>query len=173
MPPDPSALRTTGLTRRSFIAAGVVGVALTGCSADAPTGPDEPTAPAELAPDVAVASTALEQIRTVLAAVVATQARFPAARNQLGAVEAMHRAHEKSLVDAVPERARASASPAPYVVPPRREVALSRLSADEQQLHVRLDGLAVRAESGDFALQLAAMGAGVAQQLARWPGGGR
>ena len=38
----------------------------------------------------------------------------------------MHRAHEATLVNAVPDRARTSASPAPYAVPREREAALRR-----------------------------------------------
>jgi hypothetical protein len=80
----------------------------------------------------------------------------------------MHRAHEKSLADAVPARARPSATPAAYAVPRKGDVALTRLAAREQRLHDILDALALRAQSGDFARLLASMGAAVSQQLTVW-----
>ena len=81
----------------------------------------------------------------------------------------MHRAHEASLVDAVPDRARPAAAPAPYVVPRKRAVAMRKLETREQRLHDTLAGLSLRAESGDFARLLASMGAGINQRLTVWP----
>ena len=95
--------------------------------------------------------------------------RHPDARAQLRQVVRMHRAHEKTLVDAVPERARPTAKPAPYVVPRKRKAALRKLATREQRLHDSLGGLALRAQSGDFARLLASMGAATSQRLSVWP----
>jgi hypothetical protein len=158
------------LSRRGLLvgAAGVAGL-VTGCSADDSADRDDaPEGPAALAPDVAVATRALAEIRAVRTAVTRTQARFPATRALLGPVAAMHVAHERTLVDAVPDRANTSTAPAPYAVPLRRAAALRGLAAREQRLHDTLDGLSLRARSGDFARLLASMGAGLGQQLAGW-----
>ncbi len=152
------------------VGAGLSGLALVGCETGTPDpGREAPTAPAELAPDVAVATRALAEITAVRTAVLSTLRRFPDSRSRLGALLAMHRAHEASLADAVPDRARPSSAPTPYVVPRRREVAVARLTEREQQLHTTLDRLAVRAQSGDFARLLASMGAAVTQHLAFSP----
>ncbi len=159
------------LTRRSLLTAGIagmVGVLVSGCDSKSSAPDDTPEPKAQLAPDVTVATTALAEIRAVRAAVTSTRSRFPAARSQLASLVQMHQAHEESLADAVPARARTSASPAPYVVPRQREVALRKLATTEQHLHDTLGGLAVRAQSGDFARLLASMGAAVSQQLAVW-----
>ncbi len=160
------------LSRRSLIAvgaAGVAGLVASACSASDPV-PDDDTSqsPAGLAPDVAVATSALAEIRAVRTAVDKTVARFPESRPRLVPLGQMHQAHEKSLADAVPARAQPSATPAPYVVPRKRDVALSNLATREQRLHDTLGALAVRAQSGDFARLLASMGAAVSQQLAVW-----
>ena len=79
---------------------------VSGCSVENPTSADKaPKSPAELAPDVAVATRALAEIRAVRAAVSRTISRFPASRPTLAPLVRMHRAHEETLVDAVPERA--------------------------------------------------------------------
>jgi hypothetical protein len=157
------------VSRRSLItgAAGVAALVLTGCSAGDSTSPEEaPQPPAELAPDVAVATRALAEIRAVSAAVGSTVRRHPATRSALAPLGQMHAAHEASLADAVPDRASTTATPAPYVVPRRREVALRAVTTREQRLHATLDALALRAQSGDFARLLASMGAAIGQQLA-------
>jgi len=164
-----SGAREDAVSRRLFLAvgAGMSGLVLTGCAGDAPvSGTRTPSTPAALAPDVAVATRALEEITAVRTAVLRTLRRYPASRSRLTALLAMHRAHEAALADAVPDRARSSLAPAPYVVPRRREVALSRLTTKEQQLNAALGRLAVRAQSGDFARLLASMGAAVGQHLA-------
>jgi hypothetical protein len=135
---------------------------------DNPVDDDAPARPAELAPDVAIATEALKEITAVRTAVEQTLRRYPVARARLAPMVELHRAHEKTLVDAVPDRARRSQSPAPYAVPRRRAAALRALTPREQQLHARLDALALRAESGDFARLLASMGAGIAQHAAVW-----
>ena len=62
-----------------------------------------------------------------------------------------------------------SAAPAPYAVPRNRDKAVKALEVHEQKLHDTLDGLALRAQSGQFARLLASMGAAVHQRLAEWP----
>jgi hypothetical protein len=108
---------------------------------------------------------ALDQIRAVREAVDATVSRFPATRTSLAAVATMHRAHEATLADAVPARARRTTTAAPYTVPRRRAAALRALSRREQRLHDSLGTLALKAESGGFARLLASMGAAVGQRL--------
>ena len=160
------------LARRTLLAVGVTGIAalgLAGCSDHAASGKTAAKAPARgVSPDVAVATAALAAIRATQSAVVATQARYPGTRSQLMTLRQMHQAHEATLVHAVPDRASASVRPAPYAVPRGREAALRALRAHEQRLHTSLDGLALRAQSGDFARLLASMGAAVDQRLAGW-----
>lgn len=160
------------LSRRALVTSGLTvgaGLALTGCSVENPARRERsPATPAELTPDVAVATRALSEIRTVRAAVVGTRRHFPATRAQLGPVVSMHMAHERTLVDAVPDRADTSTQPTPYVVSRKRGTALRNLATREQRLHEVLDDLALRAQSGDFARLLASMGAALGQQLAGW-----
>ena len=159
-------------SRRTFLAVGAAGIAawgLAGCSGDTAPGPTPAKAPARgVTPDVAVATAALEAIRATRTAVQATQARYPATRSQLMDLRQMHGAHEATLVNAVPDQARTSASPAPYAVPRKREAALRALKVKEKRLHDALGVLALRAQSGDFARLLASMGAAVDQRLAGW-----
>lgn len=161
-------------SRRSVLAVGLGGagaLALAGCADEAeprPTGPQASAGPAGLAPDVGVATTALSEIEAVRVAVSATVRRFPAVRPQVGGLVALHQAHEATLVEAVPQRARPSAGPAPYVVPRDRDKALAKLAARERRLHESLGGLALKAQSGQFARLLASMGAAVDQRLATW-----
>ena len=157
------------LSRRALVAGGVTlgaGAVLGACSTDdGDTGSRRPTGTAALAPDVAVATTALDQIRAAREAVDATVARFPATRASLGPLGTLHRTHEASLADAVPDRARPSTTPAPYAVPRRRAAAVRAVARREQRLHDSLGALALKAESGGFARLLASMGAALGQRL--------
>ena len=161
-----------GPSRRSVLGLGLgalAGAALAACSNDPEAGSREPATKAGLAPDVAVATKALDEIRAVRMAVSRTVARFPATRPAIGSLVALHRAHEATLVDAVPDQAQPSTAPAPYVVPRKQEKALAALAAREKRLHDTLDGLAMQAQSGQFARLLASMGTAVHQRLATWP----
>ncbi len=165
--PSPSTV-----TRRSLIAgaAGMAALAASGCSVNNPVSDDKaPTPPAELAPDVAIATRALAEITALRAAVSGTLARYPDSRGQLRPLVRMHRAHQRTLVNAVPERARPTAEPAPYVVPRKQEAALRKLATREERLHDSLGRLALRAQSGDFARLLASMGSATSQRLSVWP----
>ena len=160
-----------GPSRRSVVVAGfgaIAGVVLAGCSNEPAKGSRKPAAPAGLAPDVNVATKALAEIEAVRLAVGHTLKRFPEARGTLAPLMALHRTHEATLVDAVPERARPSSSPAPYRVPRRQAKALASVAAREQRLHDTLDTLALRAQSGQFARLLASMGTALHQRLAEW-----
>jgi len=172
-PSSGSTIKPGDVTSRRSLIAGAVGMAAlvaTGCSVENPTSADKaPRSAAGLAPDVMVAIRALAEIRAVRAAVSSTASRYPPVRPDLAPIVQMHRAHEASLVDAVPDRARPGATPAPYVVPRKRAVALSKLEGREQRLHDTLAALSLKAESGDFARLLASMGAGVNQRLTVWP----
>ncbi|MCW2867574.1 MAG: hypothetical protein JWR20_1762 [Marmoricola sp.] len=158
---------------------GEVGQAVRRGSGPAPT----PT------PDVRVATRALASVRAAREQVSATTARYPGLAGTLAPLLAVHRAHEASLVDAVPRGAASPTSsaasptaspstgatptgtPAPTAptaptVPRTRARALAAVVALEDRLHADLDGLAMRAQSGDFARLLAAMGAALAQRRA-------
>jgi hypothetical protein len=149
-------------------ALGLVGITAVGCSVDNPVDDDAPARPAKLAPDVAVATRALTEITAMRAAVEETLRRYPIARARLAPMVELHRAHERTLADAVPDRAKGAQSPTPYAVPRQRAAALLALTQREQRLHATLDTLALRAQSGDFARLLASMGAGISQHLAVW-----
>ncbi len=114
-PSSGSAIEPGDVTSRRSLIAGTVGVAallVSGCSVENPTSADKaPKSAAELAPDVTVAIRALAEIRAVRAAVSRTASRYPPLRPDLAPLVRMHRAHEASLVDAVPERARPTANP--------------------------------------------------------------
>jgi hypothetical protein len=172
-PSSGSAINPGDMTSRRSLIAGTVGMAalvVAGCSVENPTSDDKaPRSVADLAPDVTVAVRALAEIRAVRAAVSSTVSRYAPVRPVLAPLVQMHRAHEASLIDAVPRRARPAAGPAPYVVPRKRAVAMRKLGTREQQLHATLAGLSLRAESGDFARLLASMGAGITQRLTVWP----
>lgn len=159
------------VTRRTLVAgaAGLAVLATPGCSGPSTSGGSpaaQPSATPALSADVAVATQALAEIRAVRTAVSGTLERYPATRVRLAAWERLHEAHEDSLVDAVPDRALPQASAAPYVVPKDRTVALSVLTDREERLQARLDALALRARSGEFARLLASMGAAIGQRLA-------
>jgi hypothetical protein len=160
------------LSRRGVLVGlgGTAGLALTGCGgdreADSGSGTTSGKRSGGVTPDVAVATAALTEIRAVRASVVATAARFPDQRPALTALVGMHRVHEAALVDAVPERARTSVSPAPYAVPRKPARALAAVAGHERHLHAALGDLAVKAQSGEFARLLASMGAAIGQRLA-------
>jgi len=171
-PPHPSSSGGAKATRRTVLAGLVGGAVLTSlaaCSNEPHPGTRRPDEPAGLAPDVAVATAALAEIRAARAAVAATIRRFPATRPDLGALVQLHTTHAATLADAVPPRASTSPAPVRYAVPHHRDKALTVLAAHEQHLHDSLDGLALRAQSGQFARLLASMGTAVHQRLAAWP----
>ncbi len=169
VPPRPAGARLTRRTVFAGVIGGAAGLSVAACSnGDTPDSPAA-TSPGGLTPDVAVATAALAEIRSTREAVSATLKRYPATRSVLGSLVPLHQAHEATLVDAVPDRASASAVPAPYAVPRNREKAVAALAVREQRLHDRLGGLALKAESGQFARLLASMGAALTQRLAEWP----
>ena len=144
-------------------------LAASGCSVNNPVSDDKArTPPAQLAPDVAIATRALAEITALRAAVSETLSRYPDSRGQLRPLVQMHRTHERTLVDAVPEQARPTAKPAPFVVPRKRTAALRKLATREHRLHDSLGRLALRAQSGDFARLLASMGSATNQRLSVW-----
>lgn len=163
--PDTTPVR---VSRRSVLGLGLVGAGsfvVVGCSSGSSADGDEPDREAAVEPDVRTATAALAAIRGTHQAARATTQRFPATRVGLSGLIGMHAAHERSLVDAVPTRARESAAPAPYAVPRLRPKALARLGANEAKLHDTLQSLALKAESGEFARLLASMAAGISVQL--------
>lgn len=173
LPAPRQALRTgTPVSRRALVTGTVGGLALAAvaaCSTDDHTATRAPSGRSATAPDVAVATAALAEIRAVREAVVATLRRHPDTRPALGPLRALHRTHEATLVDAVPDHASPSAEPAAYAVPRARAKALTKLAGHERRAHDALGNLAMRAESGQFARLLASMGAALHQRLAEWP----
>ncbi len=170
--PRPAAFsrrRVLGLGAGAGVLVGLSTVA--GCSAGSDSGADGDTGkraaqPVEVTPDVKTATAALAAIQVARQAVAATAQRFPALRPALSGLTGMHVAHERSLANAVPPSVQSGATRTPYAVPPGRTAALARLTAAEQKLHGVLGGLAVAAESGDFARLLASMSAAVSTHLA-------
>lgn len=145
---------------------GAAALGVTGCSTNSSAGSTgTPATSTRTTPDVAVATSALTAIRDVREAVSATVRKFPDSRPLLTGLVALHRAHEASLVDAVPNRATASAQPATYAVPRHHDRAIARLAVREQHLHDTLDVLALKAQSGQFARLLGSMGAALHQRL--------
>lgn len=178
MPADEVIQPTVRPTRRTVLGAASLGVAgtLTGLLASGCSVPDvqrpgteETPGVPELAPDVAVATEALAQLRLVRATAEQTAERFPATRTRLATLIELHRAHEESLDAAVPARARATDLPTPVAIPTQRVAAMAHLQTTEAHLQGTLTGLALRAESGRFARLLGSMSAAVGQHLVGWP----
>jgi hypothetical protein len=118
---------------------------------------------------VALAITAVGRIGEVADLLHRTVARHRPLRHRLSGLAALHAAHLRLLQDAVPQDRRDGARGAtggrPHV-PHREHAALEAALGAERALRPRLEGLAVRAQSGEFARLLAAMSAAVGQQLA-------
>lgn len=159
------------LGRRTALGLGigaVAGVALGGCALNNPLSDDKtPTTRAvrSVARDVAVALDAITLLRGALTAVASTGERHPALAPRLADLLALHQAHLAAVVDAVPEGVDTTATGPAYVVPAGPAPALGQLTTTETSLHDGLVGLAMRAESGAFALLLGAMAAAVSQRL--------
>jgi len=158
-------------SRRAALGLGagaVAGVAVGGCALNNPLSQDKtPAAEAvrDLAPDVAVAVSAVTLVRGAQAAASSTSGKHPGLAARLADLLAMHQAHLDAVVDAVPSGVDTSASGPSYVVPERPVRALAELAAAEKSLHDALVGLALRAESGPFARLLGAMAAAVSQRV--------
>jgi hypothetical protein len=171
MTPQTRAAAEARLSRRAALGlgAGLGVVAVSGCTLNNPLSTEEtPAAKAvrDLAPDVAVAVQAVTLIRGGEAAASATSDKHPGLAAKLTGLLEAHRAHLAAVVDAVPDGVdTGSAGSAPYAVPPTPAAALTQLAATEQSLHDELVGLALRAESGQFARLLGAMAAALSQQL--------
>lgn len=170
LPPE----RSSRLGRRALLAAGAgIGLGLAGgCSLNNPF--DSTKTPAteaidDLAPDVALAVTAvgaLSQMRSRAHLLVAT---YPAQRSKVTGLIALHDTHLDALKDAVPS----GVDPAPSTPTPKvlgtAAGALKQQHIAEVALHDRLVGLALRAESGPFARLLGSMAAAISQQLLAVP----
>lgn len=167
------------MSRRAVVAGVTAGVAaslaagtLGGCASGS-TSPraGRRDATPEVSPDVAVAAAALQAITRSANAVGRTARRHPRLKAALAGLAALHAAHLRLLQDAVPagHRRDTTAGPAPATVPHRPPAALAAVAHDEHDLRAQLEGLAVRARSGEFARLLAAMSAAVGQQLAVLP----
>ncbi len=131
LPAPPGARRPPAPTRRAVVGGLVAVGGLTGCSGGSvrrAVGIGGSDSPAPLTPDVRVATRALTAVRGAREQLVATIARYPGLAGTLSPLVAVHRAHESSLVDAVPARARTEASPS--VSPPASPSPTSTSSAD-------------------------------------------
>lgn len=176
-PPRPASPRR--LSRRTALVAGAGGcltalAAVSGCSVNNPFD-TEPTpareAVRDLSPDVAVAVEAVTAIRASRQLVDAVLRRHPALRTRFQGLLEMHRAHLDALTDAVPDGVDTRGSEQPPPVDPRRQEARGQVVDEEQRLHDRLTGLALRAESGAFARLLGSAAASVSQHMAASAGG--
>jgi hypothetical protein len=161
-----------GLPRRSVLLTGVGAgaVLLGGCTLNNPFSTAKtPAARAvrDLAPDVGVAVQAVVEIRTQAEAVADSASRFPAIAARLSGLRALHQAHVDALVAAVPKRVDTSITGATAEPPTDARHALLGVLAGEASLRDRLDGLALTAESGQFARLLGSMAAGISQYSTR------
>ena len=121
----------------------------------------------QVSPDVALATTAAGRVGQVADLVERTVARHRQLRHRLAGLAALHAAHLRLLQEAVPaDRRRDEQGPHREHVPHAEHAALRSVLRAEHSLRPQLQGLAMRAESGEFARLLAAMSAAVGQQLA-------
>lgn len=174
MPDVPRAL-CRPVSRRAALGLGALGIIgaelLAGCSSGRSPERSRVAAtrpPEGLPPDVQIATRALEAVSATRLVVDETVRRFPATRPVLGGLRAMHAAHERVLVDAVPRRVERTPG-AVLQVPDSRLVALRQVRASELGLRTSLQSLALQAESGEFARLLASMAAGVSVRLTELP----
>lgn len=178
VPSRPIRGRTLG--RRGLLMAGAGGVvaATAGCTLNNPFDTDRtPAAEAidDLAPDVALAVTAVGALLATDARAALALETFPALRSRLAGVRELHTAHLRALRDAVPDGVDPAPQTAAPTPPATRAAALKGQNQAERALHDQLVGLALRAESGPFARLLGTMAAAISQQLAAQPlvGGAR
>lgn len=172
MIPPPAPVRPSGPAtpgRRAVLvgAAGGAGLLLTGCELNNPFSTEKtPAAEAvqDLAPDVALAVTAVGLILTTQARITAATTAYPGLAPRLSGLVDMHVAHLEALQDAVPEGVDPAPSTPVPAPPPTRAAALTEQAGAEKVLHDRLIGLALRAESGPFARLLGSMAAAVSQR---------
>lgn len=160
--------------RRGLLAAGAgtAALALTGCTLNNPFTTDKrpaAEATADLAPDVALAVTAVGALLEAQSRAQGAVAAFPALARRLAPWVALHQAHLDALRDAVPAGVDPSPTAPATAPPPGRKVALAQQKALEVDLHDQLVGLALRAESGPFARLLGTMAAAISQQLRAAP----
>lgn len=173
-PPTPVTAAATGpaarISRRGVLAAALSlpVMPLAGCALNNPLDRRRTLAaeavPA-LAPDVGVAVEAVARIRAVEATLSATTQRHTGMTAALAGLAAMHTAHLEALMEAVPDRVDTSGTQAPATVPEAPGAARRAVVLAERGLHDELAELALRAQSGLFARLLAAMVAGISQQL--------
>lgn len=176
MSPTPPQVPPIGsrLGRRGLLIAGAgAGLAVaSGCSLNNPF--DSTKTPAaeaidDLAPDVALAVTAVGALLEAQSRAQLIVTTFPSLSSRVAGLVALHATHLEALQDAVPsgvDPAPATSTPAP---PATRAAALTQQHAAELALHDRLVGLALRAESGPFARLLGSMSAAISQRLAADP----
>lgn len=179
-PDAPSAGSAAGsaLPRRAVLgglAAGALVAVAGGCTAGSPqpdadaSGGTATTPPREVSPDVALAVSAVERIGRVADLLDRTVAHHRRLRHPLAGLAALHAAHLRLLRQAVPddqEQQPGAGTRRPRGAPHDAHAALRSVLHAERSLRPQLEGLAVRAESGEFARLLAAMSAAVGQQLA-------
>ena len=123
----------------------------------------------DLAPDVALAVTAVGALLEAEARAQLAVTTFPALRKRVAGVLALHAAHLDALENAVPDGVDATPQVAAPVTPSTRRAALQQQDRAERALQATLAGIALRAESGPFARLLGSMAAAIAQQLAARP----
>lgn len=157
------------VSRRAVLAAGAgaSAVLLTGCSLNNPfKSTSKPAAVAgDLSADVALAVSAVGLIDEALSGIDAATTAFPQLRGPLAGLRTLHATHLHTLRAAAPAGVDPTPSVGPVLPAATRAAALARQQQVEQNLHDRLTGLALRAESGPFARLLGSMAAAISQQL--------
>jgi hypothetical protein len=130
-----------------------------------------------LAPDVALAVGAVALLLEVDGGAQEAVRAYPRLGPRLAGLIAMHAAHLQALRAALPTTTDPTRTTAPTplttpttpttppTAPPKLQTALAAQRVREIDLHDRLTGLALRAESGAFARLLGTMAAAVSQQL--------
>jgi hypothetical protein len=157
-------------SRRSFLTGAAAAALLAGCTSDGPADRDL-EAPAEGTgtepvrdPDLEAAAAALAAVEAQLALLESMTRGRARRRRALAGTEAVHRAHQRLLAEAVPEEtAEATPSPGPVWVGSDRE-AFRVLASAEHRLGRTTRRLALEARSGPFARVLAGIAAASAQQ---------
>jgi hypothetical protein len=160
-------------TRRSALGGALLGLTTAGCSLDRPS--DAPRraasaaapAVADVDPDAVLVDDVLAELTSLGALSASVAQRFPRLREPARALVDLHAAHREALGDEV------AAGPAEDVgESPRPEdatAALRLLRTRELRAQRHLVDWSVAAESGALARLLAAMSAGIAQQVATLP----
>jgi hypothetical protein len=161
----PARLRVA-TTRRTALGGTLLGLgAVVGCDLDRPDveQPHHGPQPTE-DPDTALVDQVVTELGDLIGLVTALEAAFPRLREPMAALRELHLAHRAALGDESDPDSPVGGRPAGMAE------ALTLVRSRERRAQGRLADWSVAAESGALARLLAAMSAGVAQQVAVLPG---